>query len=145
MLQHTGPVRENTNIFTGRIFQVIHLSSGSFKAPVLTFLIELHCFLNCCLSKWEVLSITFENQLLHGQTTQSGRTRGTAAIPRPPVSDHHQPPPSHFPKQAMANHPRCTPSPHMKKEQRGAASRGKKGNNHRDPNKQNQRHHQAQF
>ena len=92
-------------------FQVIHLSSGSFKVPVLMFLIVLHYVLNWHLSKWEVLNINFENQLLCGRTTRSCRTIGTAALPSPPISTQHGPPPSYFPKQVITNRPRCTPSP----------------------------------
>lgn len=45
---------------------MIHLPLGSFKVSVLMFLIVLHYILNQYFSKWEVLNINFENQLLCG-------------------------------------------------------------------------------
>lgn len=105
-LQHTGLVRENTNIFTGRIFRwLIYLqfwSAGLSVSYCASFF-----FLNWYLPKWEVLSINFESQLLCGRITLCGRTTGTAPPPAPhfrptlaasllfPETSHRKPPQLH--------------------------------------------------
>lgn len=121
---------------------MIHLPLGSFKVSVLMFLIVLHYILNQYFSKWEVLNINFENQLLCGWITQSGRTIRTAALLSPPVSTLHGPSRSYFPKQVITNHPCCISSspvlPHTQLWQQG-----KGDNHHREPTVWNQRHYWA--